>query len=66
PNGEILTYRTTNREGYRHYHSNPKVCLDCPLRSQCTSSKKALKIITRHVWEEDKEHVQEIRLTSWG
>ncbi|MEE2002422.1 IS1182 family transposase [Alkalimonas sp. MEB108] len=66
PNGELLTYRTTNREGYRHYHSNPKICLHCPLRSQCTSSKKALKIITRHVWEEDKEHVQEIRLTSWG
>ena len=36
PNGQLLVYRTTNREGYRQYHSDAKQCRDCPLRAQCT------------------------------
>ena len=38
PNGQLLSYRTTNREGYRQDHSDPKQCAACPLRSRCTSS----------------------------
>ena len=66
PQGEILTYSTTDRQGYRHYHSSPKVCMDCPLRKDCTKNKQYKKSITRHVWEEDKEHVNRLRLTPWG
>lgn len=66
PQGEILTYSTTDRQGYRHYQSNPKVCQDCPLRQDCTKNKQYKKTITRHVWEEDKEHVSGLRLLSWG
>ncbi len=66
PNGETLTYSTTNREGYRQYHSNPKTCKSCPFLSQCTTAKKHKKIITRHVWESSKEKVRENRLSPEG
>ena len=29
-NGQFLTYSTTDRNGYRHYKSDPKVCKTCP------------------------------------
>jgi len=29
PNGELLDYKTTNREGYKEYKSNRKDCKDC-------------------------------------
>jgi IS5 family transposase len=32
PNGQLLSYRTTNREGYRQYHSDPAQCRNCPVR----------------------------------
>ena len=66
PQGEILSYSTTDRNGYRHYNSEPKQCKDCPLRLDCTKSQQHKKTLTRHVWEEDKEHVSELRLTAWG
>lgn len=66
PQGEILSYSTTDRNGYKHYQSNPKICQSCPQRLDCTQSRQHKKTLTRHVWEEDKEHVNELRLTSWG
>jgi len=66
PNGQSLIYKTTSREGYRHYHSKACVCKQCPLLSQCTQSKNSLKIITRHIWEADKEKANDIRLSKWG
>ena len=66
PNGELLTYRTTNRMGYREYSSNPKQCRDCPLLGQCTSNAKQIKTITRHVWEEHREEVDSRRITRKG
>jgi len=32
PMGKTLTYRTTNRPGYRQYHSPQGQCADCPSR----------------------------------
>ena len=29
PNNEILKYSTTNREGYKEYKSNQKICKKC-------------------------------------
>ncbi len=55
PNKQILQYSTTDRDGYRHYKSNPEVCKTCPYLSQCTRSKKKQKVITRHIWEKYKE-----------
>jgi Transposase DDE domain len=66
PAGYKLAYRTTNRQGYREYKSNPSVCQDCPLRSQCTTSKNCVKTVTRHVWEEAKEWVRKNRLSQQG
>lgn len=53
PNEKDLHYKTTNREGYRVYESNPEDCEGCPFLSKCTQSKKHVKTIARHVWEAD-------------
>lgn len=66
PNQQILRYRTTNREGYREYMSDPVVCKTCPFLSECTRSKTSRKVITRHVWESSKERVRENRLSKSG
>jgi transposase len=61
-----LTYRTTNREGYRQYKSNPEICKQCPFLKNCTKSKNHTKILTRHVWEDAKEWVRQNRLSPRG
>jgi transposase len=66
PNQQVLTYSTTDRKGYRMYKSNPKICKDCPMLSQCTRSKNKQKVVTRHVWEESKEWVRMNRLSKSG
>ena len=66
PNGQLLTYRTTNREGYREYRSDPKICQHCPLLGQCTSNAQYVKTITRHVWEDYREEVDSHRKTAKG
>lgn len=66
PNQQELVYRTTNRKGYRQYHSNPEQCRACPLRLQCTRSKNMVKIITRHVWQAARDRVDGHRLEPEG
>ena len=61
PNDKILSYSTTNREGYREYKSCGKDCQCCPYLSQCTGSKEHEKVIMRHVWEEYMEQAEDIR-----
>lgn len=63
PNNEILSYSITDKNGYKLYKSNPAKCKKCPLREQCTKSKNCQKIITRHIWEEYKEQMNENRYT---
>jgi IS5 family transposase len=66
PAEELLIYGTTDRNGYRHYRSDPAVCQRCEQRGQCTQNSKAQKTITRHVWEASKEEANRLRLTKWG
>jgi len=66
PEGQLLAYRTTNREGYREYKSDPERCRSCSLLASCTTSANATKIVTRHVWQEAKERIDVNRLTPWG
>jgi hypothetical protein len=66
PNGQLLTYRTTNREGYREYRSDRKRCRVCPLLASCTQNAQKIKTVTRHVWEESRERVDAHRLTEEG
>ncbi|MBD8071553.1 transposase, partial [Bacillus sp. PS06] len=54
-------YRTTTKEGYRQYISNPTQCKDCPLLSQCTQSQNHQKLIQRHVWEGYLEEIEHLR-----
>ncbi|WP_459203838.1 IS1182 family transposase [Ralstonia pseudosolanacearum] len=66
PAGQALPYSTTNRNGYREYKSDPSICRRCAVRTQCTNSANAVKVVTRHVWEWAKERVDARRLTEWG
>lgn len=61
PQGQVLEYSTTTKEGYRQYKSNPSYCATCPLLSQCTQSKNHQKLIQRHVWEEYLEEADHLR-----
>lgn len=61
-NNKILKYNTTNRNGYREYKSNKCDCKNCPHIKQCTS-KQFVKVVTRHVWENYMEQVEDIRHT---
>lgn len=63
PNDQMLTYRTTNRDGYREYKSCGDVCAKCPYLSKCTESKDHVKIVTRHIWENYMEICEDIRHT---
>ena len=63
PNQQLLEYRTTNRQGYRQYHSDPP---GCPLRGQCTRSKNMVKVVTRHVWQAARDRVDGHRLEPRG
>ncbi len=66
PNGQLLSYRTTNREGYRQYHSDPGQCRNCPVRQKCTQSSNSTKVVTRHVWEASRERIDQHRLNRVG
>ena len=59
PQNKVLTYRTTNRDGYREYKSYH--CENCPCLDQCTRSKDQVKLITRHIWEDYIEKSEDIR-----
>ncbi|KXZ39986.1 transposase [Alkalithermobacter thermoalcaliphilus JW-YL-7 = DSM 7308] len=66
PKEEILTYSTTNREGYKEYVSNPQVCLKCEFLHKCTCSKNNKKVVCRHVWEEYLEEAEHLRHTTYN
>lgn len=61
PNEKTLYYTITNKEGYREYKSEAKDCETCPFKEKCT--KTSTKTITRHIWENYVEEVEEIRHT---
>lgn len=61
PENQILTYSTTNRDGYKEYKSNPKICKDCKSLKKCTNSKNTQKLVTRHVWAEYLEEAHHLR-----
>jgi transcription elongation factor Elf1 len=66
PNNQVLNYSTTNREGYREYKSEPCICKECPMRTQCTESKTCQKVVMRHVWEEYMELAEDVRHSPKG
>lgn len=66
PNGQVLPYATTDRNGYRHYRSDPAKCKTCPLLASCTANAKHQKTVTRHVWQDARDKADAYRLTDWG
>jgi len=66
PQGQVLQYATTTRDGYRQYKSESEQCRTCPLLKRCTLSKGQCKTISRHVWEQYKEAVHEHRYETRG
>ena len=61
PNDKTLYFTTINKEGYRVYKCEPKDCAGCPFKAQCTKSKA--KTLTRHIWEDFVDQVNELRYT---
>lgn len=61
PQNQVLSYSTTNREGYREYKSQGYLCKNCPELAKCTGSKNHTKLVTRHVGEEYMAQVEDIR-----
>lgn len=61
PNHCTLQYCTTNRDGYGEYKSCAQDCENCNYLSQCTESREHVKLVTRHVWEDYLEQVEDIR-----
>lgn len=63
PNNQVLSYATTNKEGYREYKSKGDICKACPYLFKCTESKNCVKVVIRHVWEDYIEQCEDIRHT---
>ena len=57
PEGCVLSYVTTNRDGYRQYRC--KNCEGCPLKDQCTKQKE--KTLFIHIWEHYRKQADEYR-----
>ena len=63
PENKVLSYSTTNRDGYREYKSRSYQCSNCPSLEKCTLSREHVKVVVRHVWENYMEICEDIRHT---
>ena len=63
PEYQVLKYATTNRDGYREYKSDPRICANCPSRALCTRSKDCVKTVQRHIWKDYEELADDVRYT---
>lgn len=66
PEGQVLCYSTTNREGRSEYKSDPAICARCPRLRECTGSRNHQKVIHRHIWEKHCETVNDHRYEERG
>ncbi len=58
---KIISYATTNREGYREYKSKRYQCEHCTSKQKCTNSKNNQKTVSIHIWNEYIEKAEDIR-----
>ncbi len=63
PEYQILKYATTNRDGYREYKSDPKICANCPTRELCAHSKGCIKTVQQHIWKDYEDLADDARCT---
>ncbi len=66
PENEVLKYSTTDRDGYRHYKSDPKKCSNCKSLNRCTESVKNQRVMTRHIWQDYLDISEDYRYTHQG
>jgi transposase len=66
PCGGILRHTTTDRDGRRVYRSTPEKCRNCHNRLLCGANEKGQKMITRHIWQEHLDLVEQLRKTERG
>lgn len=66
PQGQVLEYSTTSREGKNQYKSDPAICARCPQLTQCTSSRSKRRLLERHLWEGYLEEVEQHRYEERG
>lgn len=63
PENQILNYATTNRDGYKEFKSKGYICRNCKSRNICTENSKSEKLVTKHIWWEYLEKVEDYRHT---
>ena len=66
PKNQILSYSTTNRDGYREYKTKSYICINCPSIHLCTESRNHTKLITRHIWADYMELSEDVRHSPKG
>jgi transposase len=66
PENHVLRYVTTNRDGYREFKSDPKICASCPSLSRCTLSRNHQKTVLKHLWESYIELAEDFRHSPEG
>lgn len=66
PQDKVLSYSTTNRDGYREYKSKSYICEKCPVRERCTTSQNCTKVVTRHIWKDYVERAEDVRHSPLG
>lgn len=66
PQGGVLRHTTTDKEGKRSYRTTPKACKSCPHKSLCGANEKGQKLLTRHIWQEHLDIVEQLRKTEQG
>lgn len=64
--GQLLEYKTTTRQGYSEYVSNPEVCAVCEKRGKCLYDNADYRTIRRHIDEELKEDAKLFLKTEKG
>lgn len=66
PHGEVLRHTTTDKNGKRSYRTTPKVCVNCSFKCRCGANEKGQKLMTRHIWQEYLDLVEQLRKTERG
>lgn len=66
PEKHLLPHKTTRREGYREYFSDPKTCANCPRRKECFSEKATRRQVQRHLWQDALDQIDTFTKSARG
>ena len=63
PENQVLSYSTTKRDGFKEFKSKKDICKNCPSRYKCTESSECKKTVSKHIWSDYLDKVEDIRHT---